>query len=520
LVLAVLGSGCGERFQIGDIVDEHDEAQTGSAPWNVPVLADGPEDADVRVEGRQGGPVGDVDGDGYDDWMSGSHLAYGRPRPADGVLTVPVDEGPTLLLHDGTELLGTIIKGAGDVNGDGYADLLLSTYVDTQHSYDFERGEYAADLAEGDAAVARRWGAQRAYLWYGGPERTPGEHELGEAAVAFADRDDLVGRFQAELTMRFSPDDALYNALQTLTLVPLGDIDADGHADLALTATFAWDAAREEKGDGITQVTTRQRRESFSYIYYGRNQRLTIGATPEPDVRLVGVSAMSAIGDVDGDGYGDMQAIASDGLHLLPGGPQRLSGEPSLTDAGVAVPLAVPAVLPFGSPAIGDIDQDGFDDLVVFAASDSESRNYIIYGSPQLFERPLDSSAASAVFSLLGPLAIVTNLGDWNGDGAADLLFIHARVLSEVLYGPEARYAGAEVRLIPGSSERYSGRRDFSVFRPNASGAEPFVVGAGPAGDVDGDGYADVFFSTVESANERSSYLKYGGPLTAESPIR
>lgn len=517
VVLALLAHGCGERLELGEIAQEFDEPGSQTGDLISSLLVDGVEDADAVLEDgagfRMGGSVGDVDGDGYADWMHHAHLAYGRPRPADGVLTVPPDEGPTFAWHDGVELVDTQQTQAGDVNGDGYDDVLFQTWVGSYHRYEFEQGENAAAVAEEEAAVARRWATQRAFLWYGGPDRSPGNRELSEVAIGFGDRDDLVGRLQTELTEKLGEDDAAYAALQAVALTALGDIDSDGYGDLALTSTFDWHAHRDEqRDDGILQVTTRQRSESVSYIFYGQSERFAAGAAPEAAARFEGVSSLRAIGDVNGDGYGDLIATTANGARLISGGAQRLSGEPSLDAVGV--PLAGMPII--GAGGVGDIDQDGFDDLVILWGADDQyvAQNYLFYGSSSFLDGPLTLGAADAVFAIPGTTAIVSNIGDWNGDGASDLLLMHGRMVTTDF---EAE-AGLEVRLIAGSASRYSGQYDFSVLRPDAEWNDS-VMAASEAGDLDADGKMDLFFAGRKNSTERATYVKYGGPLVTTPPI-
>src|SRR5436190_5665078 len=96
-LMAHAGSGCADRLEIGELDQGLDPIDTQSTGINAPVIVDGPEDADAILLPTASDPVppdrlqmvhgvGDVDGDGYGDWLSDYQLTYGRPRPADGVL--------------------------------------------------------------------------------------------------------------------------------------------------------------------------------------------------------------------------------------------------------------------------------------------------------------------------------------------------------------------------------------------------------------------------------------------------
>ena len=114
------------------------------------------------------------------------------------------------------------------------------------------------------------------------------------------------------------------------------------------------------------------------------------------------------------------------------------------------------------------------------------------------------------MFVVRGPIATFAPVGDWDGDGANDILLIHARLVTDQL----SPFAGNEVRLIRGSDERYSGEHDVPVFRPNAAIDGDNIWSATTPGDIDGDGFADLFFgSFFAETQEGASYVKYGSPL-------
>lgn len=97
----------------------------------------GTEDLKWRFDGqapgdRLGGPLssaGDVDGDGFDDLVVGAPFANPNGlRDAGSVFVFSGATGAQLLRLDGLSIgdnLGGSVAGAGDVDGDGFGDLVV-----------------------------------------------------------------------------------------------------------------------------------------------------------------------------------------------------------------------------------------------------------------------------------------------------------------------------------------------------------------------------------------------------------
>ena len=206
--------------------------------------------------------AGDVNRDGYEDVLVSAMLHDARGSDSGRAYLfyggAPMDAKPDRIF-DGEragDLFGHRVAGAGDVNGDGYDDFLISAL---QHD-----GAYEDD--------------GRSYLYFGG--RQPNVHsdlEIdGEAAG------DELGR-----------------------AVPAGDINADGYADIVLGSM-----TNDSGGNNAGRV----------YLLLGGHHPDAI-----PDLVITGAVPNGwqgrgvAAGDMNGDGYGD---LALSGFPDPTGGPQ------------------------------------------------------------------------------------------------------------------------------------------------------------------------------------------------------
>ena len=395
---------------------------------------------------------------------------------------------PTLDLAtlDGTN--GFSLAGAGtsvasgDVNGDGIPDLVMG-------------------LAQGSTSEGR------AYVVFGRPDGFPATSSLSSLDGANGFR--LTGR----------PNDFAGFSVAT------ADVNGDGLADVVVSAMYG----------GIRPST---------YVVFGKATgfapNLNLATLSAADgFRIVGDNgffgqSVSSAGDVNGDGVDDIiigsprsggphgsadwQAGAayvlfgsSSGLapvidvHDLNGiNGFKLKGEFSYGRAGVSVSSA------------GDLNGDGFDDLVVGAdlvdvpPADFTYNGaaYIVFGKASGFaaELPLATLDGSNGFKFIGSGSrighSVASAGDINGDGLDDLIVGPGYVI----FGTAS---GFPASLDPADLDGANGFR----FRtePAASLFSPQVAAA----DVNGDGLGDLIVSARRSSGSPggdvpAAYVVYG----------
>ena len=176
------------------------------------------------------------------------------------------------------------------------------------------------------------------------------------------------------------------------------DADADGYAD---------GVVRAQNGNAVTDVL---------HVFAGgpHGLRAARDTTLTLDTTHFGIGT-SAAGDVNGDGYGDVAVADGRGVVVYAGSP----GGPLPTPLGVIpVPAGVNGTsFGFELSGLGDVNGDGYGDLAI---ADGNKLVWVHLGGPTgpgtIASWVLDRTAVFDRFArLMGP-------GDCNGDGYGDLL--------------------------------------------------------------------------------------------------
>jgi len=198
--------------------------------------------------------------------------------------------------------------------------------------------------------------------------------------------------------------------------------------------------------------------------------------------------SVDGVGDVNGDGFDDVLAAAAyDGngrgrVYLFYGSAAGTFRTPSLSIEGIQTGNA--GLFGVSVAGVGDLNGDGFDDFVV----GSLGAVFVYYGSPQ---GPVLGWSDTGSVNQFGE--IVARGGDIDGDGFGDF----------IVTKPYTFTTPAFVWIYFGNAQEGRGRR---VEIPAVG---PYIFSAAGAGDVNGDGLDDV----IVGEPTRQAYLYYGTPL-------
>ena len=449
--------------------------------------------------------VGDFNGDGFDDLIVGAplndaggtnsgavYLLYGHAGGFSAIdLSNPAAGAGFKIIgdHDG-DTAGLNVAGAGDVNGDGFDDIILEAGQPGMLGYGIGNKAYVIfGHAGGSQTVDLSNLAASAGVVINGPFT----NKDGSVAAA----GDVNGDGFADVVIA-SPElqnthlgaaYVIFGKASGFGAVDINNLGANGFLVDASHGTFAVGqsvaSAGDVNGDGFDDLIIGAQSSGFYYGY---------GATP---------SAFVIFGKETGFGTVDLSALA-------PSAGFQIKGGYSYGNYSFAVSGA------------GDINGDGFADIVVGRAYDNGRAGaaYVVYGKASGFGTiDVTNLAPDAGFAIHGVAAqdlaglSVAAAGDVNGDGFADIMIgapladaggIDAGA-AYLIFGRAGGFAAIDLaNLSPSVGITFLGdapddRAGFSV-----SGA----------GDLNGDGFADLIvgapYNDAGGENAGKAYVIFG----------
>lgn len=388
--------------------------------------------------------AGDVDGDGKDEIIAGGRYSdAGGSRSGiafvyDGSGGIIATIGPYAPGED----LGSAVDGVGDVDGDGFDDVMVGAalapsplgsqvgyvllYSPKLHTIlrrfdglsagdEFGESVSRAGFFNGDANEDVVIGAPYAFVAGVGGGSRPG------SAFVYSTAGILIQRFNGDAdSIRFGVD-----------VSGAGDVNNDGYDDVVIGADMA-------DPNGVTNAGS-------AFVYSGADGSLLWRFDGNSGLRSLGRSVAGA-GDIDNDGYDDVVV----GAPYSAGAVVVYSGRTGeilwLLNGGSAGDW-------FGHrvASAGDVNGDGRPEILVGAILDdpagrAEAGTVYLYGCPAVAPAPViqeyagstctpsliwqsDGNAPGDYFGFS-----VSGDGDWNGDGEEDIAV--GALLADEGFGP------------------------------------------------------------------------------------
>jgi Ca2+-binding RTX toxin-like protein len=365
--------------------------------------------------------AGDINGDGFDDIFIGalsataggdvgagsSFVVFGKDTGFSSSINLSSLNGTTGFRIDGidaNDVSGVSVASAGDVNGDGYDDMIIGAMM----------GDPGGVSASGESYVV-----------------------FGKASGFSANFDPAT----LDGTNGFRLDGVAINDYSGRSVSSAGDMNGDGFDDIVVGA-FQNDAGGDSNAGA-------------SYVVFGKGTAFSASVALSSldgttGFRLDGIDVndkagrvVASAGDVNGDGFGDI-IIGATGADSYTGESYVVFGKAtgfastldlSTLNGTTGFLLTGAAAGGLGSYSVasaGDVNGDGFDDVIVgaYGASAYAGESYVVFGKASGFAASFNFSSLNGdngflvqgVTGSTNQSGRVASAGDVNNDGFDDII--------------------------------------------------------------------------------------------------
>lgn len=408
------------------------------------------------------------------------------------------------------DIYGAMLRGPGDINNDGYDDILVSGFNRSTGS-----------------------GGGKVNLYLGsptGPSTTPEWEFIGGQGGANVGKSLTAGDVNGDGYLDIfcgSPDFDTYQLNDGVVFgfyyTPEGILpDPDWFATSYLTESkfgYVADASGDINNDGYDDLVVGAYGMDKIYLYMGSPDGLPWEPSDsiiEPFVESQFFGQHLVVTEINGDGYSDLVVrnydidTYSPAILVFYGTATGISHDIGSTAGGWGKVL--------GLYSAGDVNGDGLGDIVTNEGDFDDEMSHLYLGSTD----SLVESCWYFVTTVSAGSQSIYAAGDVNGDTYGDVL-IYSDYAIHQLYPPAGTDVGSSILLFTGSAD---GLADFPAWWDASS----YIAGAGDAGDdfeyqvssagdVNGDGYDDFLVSNPWKDviyNEGEVELYYGDRLEYE----